>query len=200
VTALDLYADQALGPDRAAAGPRVPPETVYDFNLLVSRSRGGYPRARREILAILKALGDEKPTVSRTLVRGLIGVKTGLAPRDVVRGLRTLLGTNPLLVQYTCKWLPVDAWGSSDVEAMKDAIHRLRDRIEPTETWRMTLEKRRYTHHHQLELIRILAEPIAAKVDLVHPDKILRVDILGPHAAMSVLTPKDIFSVARSPR
>jgi tRNA(Ser,Leu) C12 N-acetylase TAN1 len=191
---------QVLGPDRAAAASLIPPDAVYDFNLLVSRSRGGYPRARREILAILKALGDERPTVSRTLVRGLIGVKTSLAPRDVVRELRALQGTNPLLVQYTCKWLPVDAWGSSDVEAMKEAIHRLRDRIEPTETWRMTLEKRRYTPHHQMELIRILAEPIAAKVDLVHPDKILRVDILGLQAAMSVLTPNDIFSVAPPPR
>jgi tRNA(Ser,Leu) C12 N-acetylase TAN1 len=191
---------QGPGADCAAAGPLIPPDTVYDFNLLVSRSRGGYQRARREILAILKALGDEKPTVSRTLVRGLVGVKTSLAPRDVVRGLRARQGTDPLLVQYTCKWLPVDAWGSSDVEAMKDAIQRLRDRIEPTETWRMTLEKRQYTHYHQLELIRILAEPIAAKVDLAHPDKILRVDILGPHAAMSVLAPNEIFSVARSPR
>lgn len=190
---------QALGSDHPAAGPAVAADTVYDFNLLVSRSRGGYRRARREIRVILKALGDEKPTVSRTLVRGLIGVKTRLAPRDVVRGLRTLHGANPLLVQYTSKWLPVDAWGSSDVEAMKEAIHRLRDRIEPTETWRMTLEKRQYTQHHQLELIRILAEPVAAKVDLAHPDKILRVDILGPHAAMSVLTPDDIFSVVPRP-
>ena len=166
---------------------------MYDFNLLVSRSHGGYQRARREILAILKALGDEQPTVSR----GLIGVKTSLAPRDVIRGLRALQEGDPLVVQYTCKWLPVDAWGSSDVEAMKDAIRGLWDRIEPTDTWRMTLEKRRYTQHHQLELIRILAAPIDAKVDLTHPDKILRVDILGPHAATSVLRPDDIFSTAQ---
>lgn len=170
---------------------------TYDFNLLVSRSHGGYRRARREIRAILKALGDEHPTVSRTLARGLIGVKTTLAPRDVVRGLRALQERDPLLVQYTCKWLPVDAWDSSDLEAMKDAVRGLRDRIEPTDTWRMTLAKRGYPEHHQLELIRILAEPIDAKVDLTHPDKILRVDILGPHAAMSVLTPDDIFSTAR---
>jgi tRNA(Ser,Leu) C12 N-acetylase TAN1 len=158
---------------------------------------GGYQRARRESLSILKALGDEQPTVSRTLVRDLIGVKTGLAPRDVIRRLRALQERDPLRVHYTCKWLPVDAWGSSDVEAMKDAIRGLRDRIEPTDTWRMTLEKRRYTQHHQLELIRILAAPIDAKVDLTHPDKILRVDILRPHAAMSVRTPDDIFSTAR---
>jgi tRNA acetyltransferase TAN1 len=185
------------GPDPPGRTPPTSLEPRYDFNLLVSRSRGGHRRARREIVAILKALGDEQPTVSRTLVRGLVGVKTRLASRDVVRGLRGLQEKDPLLVQYTCKWLPVDAWGSSDVEAMKDAIRGLRDRIEPTETWRMTLEKRRYTQHHQLELVRILAESIDAKVDLTHPDKILRVDILGRHAAMSVLTPDDIFSTAR---
>ena len=72
--------------------------------------------------------------------------------------------------------------------------------MEEGETGGMTREKRRYPRHHQLELIRILAEPIAAKVELVHPDKIRRVDILGPHAAMSVLTPDDIFSVASRPQ
>jgi tRNA acetyltransferase TAN1 len=172
--------------------------STYNFNLLVSRSHGGHRRARREIRAILKVLGDEHPTVSRTVVRGLVGVKTSLAPRDVVRALRALQERDPRLVQYTCKWLPVDVWGPSDLEAMKQMIRDLRDRIESTDTWRMTLEKRGYTQHHQLELIRILAEPIEAKVDLTHPEKILRVDILGPHAAMSVHTPDDIFSTARA--
>jgi hypothetical protein len=40
---------QGSGPDRAVAGPLIPPDTVYDFNLLVSRSRGGYQRARRDL-------------------------------------------------------------------------------------------------------------------------------------------------------
>jgi tRNA acetyltransferase TAN1 len=170
---------------------------MYDFNLLVSSSRVGYPRARREILAILEALGDENPTVTRTLARGLIGVKTRLEPRGVIRELCARQKQDAAPVRYTCKWLPVDGWVSSDVAAMKEAVDRLRDRIGPTETWRMTLQKRRYPQHHQLELIRILAESIAAKVDLVHPDKIIRVDILGPDAAVSVLAPDDIFSVGR---
>jgi tRNA acetyltransferase TAN1 len=169
---------------------------MYDFNLLVSRSWGSYHRARSEILAILKALGDENPTVERTLARGLVGVKTSLEPREVIRHLRARQEREPDIVRYTCKWRPVDGWVPSDVGAMKGAIEQVRDRIGPGETWRMTLEKRRYTEHHQLELIRMLAEPIAAKVDLAHPDKIVRVEILGPDAAISVLRTDEIFSVA----
>lgn len=172
-------------------------ETTYDFNLLVTHPWRAYRRARAEILALLRTLGDDTPAVRRTLARGVIGVKTILDPRGVTKGLRALYERDPLVFNDTCTWLPVDVWVSAEVETMKQAIDRLRDRIEAGETWRMTLERRRYTRHHQLELIRLLAEPVTAKVDLVHPDKILRVDVLGRHAAISVLTPDDIFSVAR---
>lgn len=172
---------------------------MYDFNLLVSSSRGGYQAARREIGAILRAMGDEGPVVSRTPVRGLVGVRTGLEPRHVVRELRARQEREVGCPQHTCKWVPVEVWVSADVEAMKDMVHRLRDRIGPSETWRLTLHKHRYRLHHQIELVRILAEPVTAKVDLDHPDKILRVDIVGEQAAVSVLAPDEVFSVARSP-
>jgi tRNA(Ser,Leu) C12 N-acetylase TAN1 len=120
---------------------------VYDFNLLVSISRGGYQAARRVIGAILRAMGDEGPVVSRTPVRGLVGVRTGFEPRHVIRELRA----------------------------------------------------RQEREAGCPQLVRILADPVTAKVDLDHPDKILRVDIVGEQAAVSVLAPDEVFSVARSP-
>ena len=170
---------------------------MYDFILLVTHPWGAHQRARAEILALLGMLGDDRPAVRRTLARGVMGVKTILDPRGATKGLRALYERDPLVFNDTCTWLPVDLWVSAEVETMRQAIDRLRDRIGPGETWRMTLERRRYTRHHQLELIRLLAEPVTAKVDLVHPDKILRVDVLGGYAAISVLTPNDVFSVAR---
>ncbi len=59
------------------------------------------------------------------------------------------------------------------------------------------MEKRRYTVHHKVEIIEKLAELIDETVDLEKPDKILRIDIIGKYAGLSILTPQDIFSAAK---
>jgi tRNA acetyltransferase TAN1 len=170
---------------------------MYDFNLLVSCSWGAYGRAKEEVLSVLKKLGDEKPIVRRTVAEGIIGVKTRLDPREVIRELRTLFDKNPLILQQTLKWVPVDLWTYSDMDSMKDAVAESKNKIQAGERWRMTVEKRRYTRYHTIEIIRELAELIDEKVDLAEPDKILRIDIIGKYAGVSVLAPQDIFSVAK---
>lgn len=81
---------------------------------------------------------------------------------------------------------------------MRDVVRELRALIVPGERWRVTVEKRRYTRHHKIEIIRELAEEIDEVVDLENPEKILRVDIIGRYAGISVLTPGDIFSVTKA--
>jgi tRNA(Ser,Leu) C12 N-acetylase TAN1 len=93
--------------------------------------------------------------------------------------------------------VPVDLWTPSDIDSMRKAVGQLKDRIGEGETWRMTVEKRRHGAHTQ-ELIARLAPLLTARVDLHHPQRILRVDIVGPFAALSVLGPDEILSVARA--
>jgi len=59
------------------------------------------------------------------------------------------------------------------------------------------VEKRRCSLHHKIEVIRELADLVDEKVDLENPQKILRVDIIGRYAGVSVLKPTDIFSIAK---
>jgi len=173
-------------------------EEIYDFNLLVSCSWGVYGRAKKEIVHILETLGDEGPLVKRTIAEGIIGVKTSLDSREVVHGLRRLFDEDPFVLQHTLKWVPVDFWTLSDMDSMKEGVRKLRNRINAGERWRMTVEKRRYSRHHKIEIIRELADLIEEKVDLENPEKILRVDVIGRYAGMSVLKPTDIFSVSKS--
>ncbi|MBE0512569.1 THUMP domain-containing protein [Candidatus Bathyarchaeota archaeon] len=170
---------------------------MYDFNLLVSCSWGVYGKAKKEIIYILERLGDESPLVKRTIAEGIIGVKTRLNSREIVYGLRRLFDEDPFAFQYTLKWVPVDLWTFSDMDSMKEGVRKLRNRIHAGERWRMTVEKRRYSLHHKIEVIRELADLIDEKVDLENPQKILRVDIIGRYAGISVLTPQDVFSVAK---
>jgi len=172
-------------------------EEMYDFNLLVSYPWGLYGRAKKEVMQVLEMLGDESPTVKRTIAEGIIGVKTRLDPREVIRGLRKLFDEDPFALQYTLKWVPVDLWTLSNMDSMKEAVRKLRNRIHAGERWRMTVEKRRYSQHHKIEIIRELADLIDEKVDLENPEKILRLDIIGRYVGISVLTPQEVFSVAK---
>ncbi len=170
---------------------------MYDFNLLVSCSWSAYRKAKKEILQVLGLLGDEQPFVKPTLAQGIIGVKTSLDPKQVVKELQKLFNDGQFVFEYTFKWVPLGVWTFSDIESMKEAVVRLRDKIQPGERWRITLEKRRYTLHHKIDIIRELAELIDEKVDLEKPDKILRVDIIGKYAGFSVLSPRDVFSTTK---
>ena len=57
--------------------------------------------ATREVALFLKLLGDEEPIVKRTAARGVIGVKTSLDARTVVRELGSILRDDPAAFQYT---------------------------------------------------------------------------------------------------
>jgi len=170
---------------------------MYDFNLLVSCSWDNYRKAKDEIIHLLKRLDDKNPYVRRTIARGIIGVKTCLNPRKVIRHLREIFNQNPFVIQHTFKWVPVDLWTPSDIDSMKEGVKQLKNRIQKGEKWRMTIEKRRYTQHHKIEIIKEIAELINQKVDLKNTDKILRIDIIGKYAGISLLEPKEIFSTSK---
>jgi len=170
---------------------------MYDFNLLISCPWAAIGRARREIGTVLRLLGDEEPVIRRTIARGIVGVKTRLDSREVVRGLEALFNQHPDGFQYTLKWVPVDLWTNSDIKSLRTAVEQVKDRVKQGERWRMTVEKRRYTLYHKIDIIKALAELIDEEVDLTNPDKILRIDIIGKFAGVSVLSPDEIFSTTK---
>ena len=172
-------------------------EKMYDFNLLVSCSWGAYTRAREEVVQILSKLGDDEPLVKRTAARGIIGVRTKIDSREVIRRLRELFDEDPFILQHTLKWVPIDLWTHSTLDSMKEGVTALRKKIHEGDKWRMTVEKRRYAQYHKIEIIRELADLIDEEVDLENPDKILRIEIIGKYAGIAVLTPQQIFSVAK---
>jgi tRNA(Ser,Leu) C12 N-acetylase TAN1 len=169
------------------------------MDLLVSYQRGRYGRARREILGVLKHLGDERPLIERTAVDGIAFVRTALEGRVVVQGCRALF-KGGLAFEDAVKWVPVDYWCDADLQAIHRLLaERVRDRIEPNETWGLKVAKRRWQRYHTDDIVRQLAGAIDRKVDLDHPEKLVRVDIVGPEAAISVLRPDDVFSATAIP-
>lgn len=170
----------------------------YDFNLLVSCGWKEYAEAKREIVRLLVDLGDKQPEARKTLARGITGVRTSLDPRFVIMALRATFQKDPSVIKHTSKWIPIDLWTDSNIESIKEWVTKLRGMIGTGETWRMTVETRRYTALHKIDIIREVAELIDERVDLENPDKILRIEFIGKHAGISVLKPYEIFSAIRT--
>ena len=168
-----------------------------DYNLLISHKwREGF-QAKQEIKTLLEKFGDSNPIVEKTTAKGILGVKTSINNREVIAKVRELFKQNPLEINFTLKWVPVDHWCDSDINQMKDIIERIKSDIHPGETWGMDVEKRRFTEMHTQEIIDQLAPLITEKVNLENPNKILRIDILAKRTVITILKPEEIFSVAK---
>jgi tRNA acetyltransferase TAN1 len=171
---------------------------VYSYNLLVSWGWGRFFPARTEIMAIMSNMGDNLPIIRRTIAQGIAGVKTSLDSRKVISELYGLYRQDPGHFTYTSKWVPIDCWTCSDLDWMESIVASVKNKIGKDERWMMVVEKRRYTKYHKIDIIKRLADQIDGKVDLRNPEKIIRVEIIGKNAGISVIKPNEIFSMAKA--
>jgi tRNA(Ser,Leu) C12 N-acetylase TAN1 len=171
-------------------------------NLLVSVSWRAPGRARREIVGRLRTVGDEAPVVISTERKGVVAVRTALDPREVIRRLRGVHEVAPGVFRYTYKWVPVDLWTAPDVESLRQAVARLRDRIAPGERWRVTVQRRTDRCPPAAGIIAAVVDLVDGKVDLSHPSKILLIELFEREAALAVVTPEETLTTtaASAPR
>ena len=168
-------------------------------DLLVSYPWRYFRLARAEILRVLQSFADAEAQVERTAVPGIAVAHTSLDGRAVIEKCRSAFAGGQVF-RFAVKWVPVDLWCESSLDAMKAAIDaHITPRIEAHHTWAMQVEKRRWRQYHTREIIERLASNVDRQVDLRNPDRIVRVDVVGPRTAISLLEPDEIFSI-RLPR
>jgi tRNA acetyltransferase TAN1 len=167
-------------------------------NVLVSYSfTVGFFEAKQEISTVLRELGDDKAEIER-LTKGIIGAKTSLDNRQVVDGVREKFIANPLVFNFTLKWVAVDFWCRPDFEEIKKIVkEEIIAKISEDDRWAVQVEKHGGELHSQdvIEAIAPLIEK--GKVDLDHPEKIIRIDLFPSQAAVTLLKPENIFSLAK---
>lgn len=171
---------------------------MYNYNLLVSCKWNRARETAQEVTGLLKEFGDPSPIIERTLARGIVGVQTRLDARETVSNIRKLFQSDPTRLEFAIKWVPIDSWVQATLPALVERVKQVAGQIGPKEAWRTIVEKRRFTKYHSEEIIRTLEVHIKSKkIDLHNPDKILRIDILGKWAGVTILKPEDVFSTAK---
>ena len=118
-------------------------------------------------------------------------------PKEVVKKLKALSKKNKELFGKTYRYIPVDKWVSSKVTDMVKAIKSLVPKIGLNEKWKMDLEKRYYHKYDYNELILKLTEVVnREKIDLKKPQKIIKVEIVGSGAAITLLEPDELLLIS----
>jgi tRNA acetyltransferase TAN1 len=167
-------------------------------NLLITYEPNREGMAQKEIEGALKEVGEEKPEINKTEVDGVFEVAVRNDPKKLVAKLCELCKKEPGKFQYTFHWIPIENWSSSDLNDMLEVMKEMERRIGEEEKWKMELNKRLYDKYSSMDLIIKLTDLIDRKnVDLRNPEKVIKVEILGNRAGISLLKPEEMLNVPK---
>lgn len=166
---------------------------IMAFNLIVSTFRHREEDAQDELLNILEMLGDHESKSQSTNISGIVLGYTRLDPFQIVNKFRELVKNEPWQIHYVLRLLPIESVASTELERIKNTAKKLALKIQNDETFRITVEAR-HTLLGSSAIIAAIAKEIDNKVDLVNPDWVILVEIVGGWAGISVLKPNQIFS------
>lgn len=169
---------------------------LSEFNILASTMRGNERQMVYELAFLLKEAGDPEPKVAKTGIRGLVVAKTALDPVEAVQKFRSILAEKPFEFRYSLRIIPVQKVVNTTLEEIKSAASELTSKMTQTETFRVTIEKR-FTSIHSRDLIEAVATDVPNKVDLIRPDLVLLVEVLGAYTGIALIKPTDVVSVLK---
>ncbi|MCK4243894.1 THUMP domain-containing protein, partial [Candidatus Bathyarchaeota archaeon] len=148
-------------------------------------TKGNKNQVFNEISHLLKKIGDDNPKIEITCVKGLITVKTNFNTFTVIRKLRNLLIDQPWTFRTTLKFRPIEKLVNADLKQILKASIDLSLKIGEKEKFMIQINKR-LTNIERQDIINSVASEIKHKMDLINPDKILLIEIVGNKARIGV--------------
>ena len=155
-----------------------------------------HQKSCEESLKNVMAAVGAKPKFLKSKYSGIFLIELS-KPKEVVKMLIKLSKKDQEIFGKTHRYIPVDKWVSSKVPDMQKAIKSMVPKIGENEKWKMDLEKRYYHKLDYNDLILKLTEVVdRKKIDLKKPKKIIKVEIIGTHAGISLLEPGEHLMVS----
>ncbi|HEY6405030.1 MAG TPA: THUMP domain-containing protein [Nitrososphaeraceae archaeon] len=104
-----------------------------------------------------------------------------------------MLEEEPWRFRYVLRILPIEKVTKAEIDIIRNSTRRISKRIPPSQTFRITVEKR-HNSMKSIDLIRAIASDIERKVNLSNPDWIVLVEVIQNVAGLSVIKPHQVFS------
>ena len=166
-----------------------------DVKLIVTYDPAHQKSCEESLKNVMEAVGA-KPKFLKSKYSGIFLIELS-KPKEVVKMLIKLSKKDQEIFGKTHRYIPVDKWVSSKVPDMQKAIKSMVPKIGENEKWKMDLEKRYYHKLDYNDLILKLTEVVdRKKIDLKKPKKIIKVEIIGTNAGISLLEPGEHLMVS----
>jgi tRNA acetyltransferase TAN1 len=169
------------------------------LDLIVTCARHFEEETQEEIRTLLEELGDESPHIYITEFSGILTADTPVGGLEVVKKIREKLEDEPWLIRYTLRAIPVLATVKTDAESIAKAALGQAQKLKPSDTYRITIEKRN-SEISSSEIISQIADKLPNKVSLEKYDWVILVEILGGISGVSILKDEDVLSVEKAKR
>ncbi|MCL4417224.1 MAG: THUMP domain-containing protein [Actinobacteria bacterium] len=166
-----------------------------DVKLIITYDPAHTPSCKENVVNIMKTV-DATPVFLKSKYDGIFLIDVA-KPKEVVKKIRKLCDKNKDIFGRTHRYIPVDKWVSSKLTDMQSAVKSLVPKIGKNEKWKMELDKRYYHKMSYGDLIIKLTDVVdREKIDLKRPEKIIKVEVIGSNAAISVLNPDEQLVVS----
>lgn len=166
-----------------------------DVRLIVTYDPAHLQSCQESLMDVMDKVGA-KPKLLKSKYSGIFLIDIPKA-KEIVKKLIALSKKDADIFGKTHRYIPVDKWVSSKVPDMQKAIKSLVPKIGENEKWKMDLEKR---HYHKLEydelIVKLTDVVDRRKIDLKKPKKIIKVEIIGTNAGISLLEPGEFLAVS----
>ena len=120
-------------------------------------------------------------------------------PKALLGFITDFVHSEPFKVRFIMRVIPVDKVVDTDLKQVTAAVKDLSSSIEPTETFRITIEARDSPYSDK-DLISAIADSVDRKVSLDSPDKVVLLQVFGEYSAVSVISPQQIISIQKMKR
>ena len=168
---------------------------IMDVKLIITYDPAHTSTCKESVINAMKAV-DAAPTFLKSKYAGIFLIDLA-KPKDVFKKLKKLSEKDKDIFGRTHRFIPVDKWVSTRVTDMQEAIKSLVPEIGKDQKWKMELDKRYYNKIGYDELIMKLTDVVdREKIDLKKPEKIIKVEVIGSNAAISVLNPDEQLIVS----
>lgn len=167
-----------------------------EANLLVTFDSGHLESAKKEILNLFDEV-KEKADILK-MDEGIAEVAVGDA-RKAISALGELAKKGIDKFTYTTHWIPIDSWVKNTVADIQKKLKEFEAGIGKEEPWKMELKTRKLKEKpDEVKLIVKLTEVIdRKKVDLEKPEKIIRVEIIGNKAGLTLLKKNELLNISK---
>jgi len=167
--------------------------------LLISCIRGFERDAASEAWWILTSVMEsESIDVDLTDVPGLVYASFDMDPRKLMMDLRGFLEDHLDEFRFCLKFIPIQEWVKTDLNLICNKVSTMSQEVSKEDTWRIMVKKR-YSSLKQKDIIdqAALQVPNRKGVSLEHPDKIIRIEIVGRQTGISILIPNQMISIEK---